>query len=794
MKKKIIFMMLIVALAVLMVSCSSKNYSVSSKSYDNIVSANINDFIAYEDGEYNLYNSEKCKIICGGYDSLEYVSSYRKDYLVYYNYGDEGKTLISNDGTIVIESSSDMKIYAVGICGNKIINEDKSVSYEEKGFVVYFNNNLNEDKSALFAIDGTPIYYNANSDIDMSITYIDEAEVINYVIGETVEDNKITNFTIMDGDFNLKYEQNYNDEIEYSSYSFYDDSWGYVRNKVNTLDGDVVVSSEYSYTIICDNENIECNNSISQLRDTDGEVVSLLVKSADDSTTKYYLYSKLGLIKEFDEYAIVDNNNVKVSALDNKYDIYNNNGDLLLSGVVNNGSNYSKEESGIVTLYDYYGRELINYDNTLISSVQVNKNYGEDSEIQLFIITDNDSNTIYKITKNGELIKSYDSSYYYIENSDGVCKFYTENILNIIDKYYYFNAYSNTEYVVVADEDGVTKATEGSFGDYDYYTLENSNNIFFYSDAVQILTPYSGDLVPGYCIDEGYMDISTTTDQSYSFEFCLMKIQFDLYIKEAVEDTDTYNYINTNNRMYAYYLINKTGDYSTFQLLYSGFNMINFDIRYDEKYFITSTYDQFCEIYSNKSVDSLVDQTVFYEIDKASEDTNIILNELWEIEKSNMSFMGEYIVCTEDNNYGKNSVYDINGIQILTSSYYVESIRENLAIITFTNGGSGDVGVYDLENNEILESCQNYYIKLLGGGCYRITYYTESGYEYTIKNSKGKTIDDKLSVFLSLETVYDFENSVFYYSYVIGDDESVKLLTITYEIDPSEYIYYYNYI
>lgn len=749
-------------------SCAEKTFSISKKSFDFIFDASAKNFIASENGEYFLCETYSGKRISRGFQKLEYISNFCGNFLLAYDNGE--LSVMDYKGEKIIEKSQDMTIINADIIINKEYSEEKNLLVKPKAILINFIGEYGFLGNALYNLSGDIILVNPLGTIEIRyLTATDGNSKVSYFIHKVYEWNgEIKEISVLDDNFNNVYNKKFNKSINFISAEFNSAEFGYAVYDVKEFnENGEEISSKRNYDIISNRHTYEGFISLSSIPDEHGVTGGYLVGNNED---KYSIYSSNGIIKDLSQKAIVEKGNIKVyTDNSNLFDIYRYNGNLLLNSVSVKGNNYLKGNDFDTICYSLSGAELFSYKANEIKSFTSTRLTNNSLTAEIIKFTDYSDNNYYKFFLDDLFKKEYRNEYYYLNQNNGIYTFYTKNDVGEPDRYFLYNAYMGQEF---SYEEG--KAKNGSIYLYDYYTLENSHNIFFYNNLSAVLTPYSGDGIPGYAYKHGYY---LFTYRQYK-DFTIICIEFDTYDREKIKNSmpAAYKYINKNQRAYAYYIVKGKGKNAETELVYQGYNKMNFN--YLEKYrlLIFSTIDYFNGgIYP--SFDKLSDKTIIIKVE--NDDGNNLFIRKADIPVSNVSLYNEeYLIGVDYKKESKNFICSLSGEIVLEAKYYVNEIRGNLALVTNSKLGiNGSFGIYDFKTQKLIEDCNNNSIVLLGANFYVITYNKINGKEYVVKDVFGKKI--KIRDIKLVRIVYDYENrkTLYYYAINTGNNK-IKMLCL----------------
>lgn len=739
MKKKSILLLIATLLMVFSLSACSKAYNLSKAKHDNIIEAGINEYIALDNEKYYLYCLNNSKKITQGYDYLAYVDRSSVEYLLAYNSGDFGHSIVKNDGNIILQSDENFKITNASLVYDYTNNENEKPCYNFYGFVVNFTI-AGRESSALYYLDGTCAQQADEGRVEI-VKDIQNTDVFSIVyVNFNVYDKQggIITRKVLNKDFVSIYEINFDRYKIFSSEQTFKASIGYLAyvEKEFASSGEEIYSKVY-YDVYCQDASYTRFENVTSLH-TYGNGTALFAKKENSS----FLFSENGLIKEFSQNATAENNNIKVALNDGFYDIYKYDGTKILENVRQSNGYYIKQIDNLTACYSYEGKQLFDYDIETYEKTENKRFINANTVSEVVKLTYIGGKTLYKFYLNGELVKDYDSNYTYMSADNGIYIFYTLKD-EVINYYYYFNVYGATEFKIQADTTGLNSGKFDKVLEYKYYTEKNSNNINFYENAVATLTPYNGRLIPGYALPQGgYFNI---THQSFGIlKAVVLKMEYDVYKVQSKSGGEVY--VNTNERRYAYYIIKNSGKAPSIELIYTGYNKMLVNYNSNNNLFCFSTTDRFSDPNSYNSFVNLSNRTFVYDV--VTNETGYIssFTKRAEIPKSNMIVYNEnYIIGTDYYNGTKNFLYTVDGNKVLDAKYRIADIKGKLAkinVVDITNNGS--FGVYDLEKKKVIEDCDKFTVNLLGGGFYAIGKLRKTGETFTIKNHKGNTIQDKV--------------------------------------------------
>jgi hypothetical protein len=804
MKKKIILIIAIVATFTLFVcvlaGCSDSNTVISKDGHDAIIDAGLNSYIAVDEGKSYLYSLEKSKkIFDDGYDSLSFISEYNSNYLIAYNKGDVGMNVLNAaDGSTLIASTTDMKIYVAEIVADIITSDTAVPDYTEKAIRVYFTNDENNECSALFDLNGSAIFYDKDGTIDVfGNPYVEDTSdfELQYIVAYTYDtidsvDSQIVGLKIFKSDFVEIYSKSYSEAVDFAGLSkhvelievkynnlFYNDEGNILTDETENLVDVITPSTAYT----------GYNSIVAKNYD---DVASIITSSNIDDTTTYTLIkSDVGITKTFDSLAIFYNGYVKVS-VDSSYDIFDTNGNSLISGVsVESSGALVKETDEIKSFYGLSGKSLFDVNKSDFDSCSLSRTIIDDAMYEVYTISDGSNEKEYKFFINDELVKDYGNEYTFLTSTSGVYEF------NILDSestpvsYFMYNFYNNVEKTIDYNEEGSTNIeVSGSINDIKYFVEKDSNTISFYNEIVQDITPYEGTDIPGYSVSNNYYNINYY-NRNNEISFNYIEIEYNTLSKTADEGSDpiTYTYESTGETMYAYYLVVNNDIVESLVLLYNGYNPLFIDLNSEDKLFYVSTADAFycannysANMYSSK----LEDKTTIYNI-VCDNDLISSISQLTEVAISNVYYCNDKYIFANDysNDLGLSKIYSIDGTLILDSKYSVWEIDGDLAYL----GYSGKGIIYNLEKGKVLED-DFYYGGLISDNYYYILNIEEDGYIMEIKDIDGKTIVDEVRSIYNISSYYDSdENATTTYFVIYTGDDEQKVLSI--KVDGNESLY-----
>ena len=773
MKKNVLLLLIVAVVSLFYLSACTNNYDVSKNGHDDILDSSKQEYIAVDDGKFYLYSIDKTKKLVGGYDHLEFLDDTNEKFLLAYNDGDYGYSILDNDGNTLITSDKDIKIKGANLIYEITLDKESKYSYEYYGFVVHFVNSYGNSSTALYHLDGKAAFLTQSCQAEVLTTsHSDNAFSIIYIYFTSYDDSgKITSRKVIDKNLNVIHQLEFDKYKEFISSQSFTTSIGYIVYSQKEFDeNDNEIASKVYYDIYCNNAVFAAFESVSRLS-TFGNGNALFAKKSN----KFTLFDESGAVREFDSPATVENNNIKVG--NDLVDIYRYDGEFLLEGVRQGIGSYVKQDGDKVALYSYEGKELSLYNLNEIKRAETKRYVNLNTISEVVKHTDTQDKNIYKFFLDGALTKEYDASYTYVSDQNGVYIFTTKKN-GVVDFYYYYNVHSGTEFIIKAQQDGTNGAEFNKVLDYNYYTEKHSKDISFYENAVKKITPYTGPYIPGYACKGGYFSI---THQSLNpLKMVVLKLEFDIYKIRKVNLMDTY--INLNERWYAYYAITDTGKSANIMYIYSGLSKMTIDYNSDYNLMCFSTIDRYVDKELYIATNKLDNKTLTFSVAQSKIGDRITLTKISEIKSSNLGiFDNTYLVGIDYNNDKRNFVYTIYGRKVLDTKYYIKDIKDSLAIINFIGPNKNNsFGVFDLTQNKVIKECNNFDIILLGGGCYAIAKMGKTGIVYEIRDYKSRLIKNNvISIEYIKQRVDTFTLEKCYYYKIYLNKKGYKLIKFT---------------
>lgn len=805
MKKKIILLTItIIILACILTACGTKSISTAKKNHDSINASSVDTYVALDEGKYYLFKTKNSKkVFKTGYDSLSYIGAKVRlnmknessAFLLAYNSGDAGFSVINQEGDVLISSTFDMKITNAVLHQNISFEEDCKPVFEQKAILINFHNDKNQERSALFSLNGKAIYYDKNGIVDLK--YIDSkdySQTLDYAVATTLGTIENINDTeskieIFNNKLESVYTKNFSKEIIFSSQSV-SEKYYILNYKNKTYDqSGVLIKSENKVDVVTGNKSYTDYTSFeSRVTKEGSNEESCLLASLNSETgiTTYTLINYPDFSYTFNNSYSLSNGRIRLSDGNGKYNVLNYDFAPIISGVDIFQSNfYSKESEGTLTIYNQSGQVLLSTPS--VNNISSSRFFEKGSAYEYFSINDG-ANVIYKFFKDGALAKEYGKDYILWDNAEEY-KLFSKTV-DGTKQFYCYNFITGTETQIPSLNESPDFAVDSSVSvlgkNAKFYTLKDSKEIVFYKGISAKITPYEGDNIPGYAAGTQYMNMSITDFIYKNKIFYILNLSYKILIKE----NDIYR--ETGETLYAYYLIKDTGKSAELELIYKGYNAIRYDANSSYNIFIASTIDYFADIYYDsaewnyimkyQNSSNLSDMTIVYDIIYDFDKNTISLNKIAEIKESNAVIAtSNYIIINDFRNINerKNSVYTYDGKLVLASKYNISDIEGNLAEVNIGN----KAGVYNLKKGKFIEDIIYDNVTLFCDDIYIIEQIKQNGSIYTIKNSKGKKVVENIIEINYIDSDIDYEKSTrcIYFAINTGKNQ-VKLITLRQEI------------
>ncbi|MFA6866454.1 MAG: hypothetical protein WCR54_02945 [Clostridia bacterium] len=756
----------------LLFGCTSKYYSVSKKSFDNILVANNNYSVVVSDGKDYLYDNNKNKIcIENGYDNLQMISDSSESkylYLLASNFDQNGGNILDTSGNIMVASNENMIIFDFEII-SKLANADEE-TYINFIKINYYNQNHNV-RSLLYNMDMTPILSDENFMIipvyeNEEKKTLTSFEAIKYSDSEQIEFIKV-----LDENNQELYQINFDDNYIFEDITYLDTFLGvkYFYNGVEYIDivtPKIVVNKVDSIKAIF-SDNI--NNKINAVVATDKENKDILVTNDNRISL-----SQVVSINSNCDYIICRNQDSNLEA------ISSSNGKVIVSSIYsydNNNFVVRNVTDNTDTYYSLKGDNLFINDYTNYSVTKRNIIRDNEDIYQVFSIVDlfgdDDKITIYKNGENKCVLEGD----YRIINSDDKILLIEKWGQSVKTETISYNYYTSEKVVIEINQFGQKVSL------YEYQVDDNNSAIikeedeliYFVGDDINCsVLPYDSEDYNGYIKGDGlemnretlnweYNDNILISREIISFNFNVYKRKLNVF--ESVGDNLIYDYTYNNKTIYAYYVLENDGSLSE---IYIG------DTRENIKTLVKPGLKKLMLISS--VIDYSLIGSNYHTYNSYLCNVNFDENEKIQLEKtefanlSNGVFMGDYLVFRNVFN-DLNTVVDYQKNELLTNQYEVSEIKGNLALI---KKGSRSYGVYNLDTKKVIEKPVLGNVMLLDDQYYIKYKIYKNEYVGVLCNGKGKKVIDNVYDYYPTQVSFDEKCNCF--AFCIGNQYKLFII------------------